>query len=124
VAASLGSVALLLALLGIYGVIAYSVTQRRREIGVRVALGAQRGHVLGLVLRQGFMLAGIGVAIGAFVAFVVTRLLSSLLYGVQPTDAIAFVGAASLLGIAALAASWLPAMRAARVDPVITLRSE
>ena len=124
VAASLGSVALLLALLGIYGVIAFSVTQRRREIGVRVALGAQRGHVLGLVLRQGFMLAGIGVAIGGLVAVVSTRLISSLLYGVQPTDAIAFVGAALLLGLAALAATWFPAMRAARVDPVIALRSD
>jgi predicted permease len=124
VAASLGGVALLLALLGIYGVIAYSVTQRRREIGVRVALGAQRGHVLGLILRQGFVLAGMGIAIGALVAVAATRLLSSLLYGVQPTDAIAFIGPAAMLGLAALVASWLPAMRAARVDPVIALRSD
>ena len=124
VAASLGVVALLLALLGIYGVTAYGVTQRRKEIGVRVALGAQRGHVLGLVLRQGFVLAGIGVSIGTLVGLVATRLLTSLLYGVAATDAFAFVGAGALLGIAALLASWVPAVRAARVDPVIALRSD
>jgi ABC-type antimicrobial peptide transport system permease subunit len=124
VAASLGGVALLLALLGIYGVIAFNVTQRRREIGIRVALGAQRTHVLQLVLRQGLVLAGIGVAIGAITAFALTRLLASLLYGVAPTDAIAFVGAAALLGLAALLASWMPARRAASVDPVIALRME
>jgi predicted permease len=124
VAASLGGVALLLALLGIYGVTAYSVTQRTREIGVRVALGAQRAHVLGLVLKQGVVLAGVGVAIGAVAALGITRLLQSLLYGIAPTDLVAFGGAATLLAAAALAASWVPARRAARVDPVIALRSE
>jgi len=76
------------------------------------------------VLRQGLVLAGIGVAIGAITAFALTRLLASLLYGVAPTDAIAFVGAAALLGLAALLASWMPARRAASVDPVIALRME
>ena len=124
VAACLGGVALLLALLGIYGVTAYSVAQRTREIGVRVALGAQRAHVLGLVLRQGVVLVAIGVAIGAAMAAGATRVLSSLLYGVPPTDLVAFTGAAALLALAAIAASWLPARRAAAVDPVIALRSE
>ena len=123
-AGSLGVVALLLALLGIYGVTAYGVTQRTREIGVRVALGAQRGNVLGLILRQGLKLAGLGVVAGALVAFGVTRLLDSLLFGVPPTDIAAFAGAAALLVLAALAASWFPARRAAAVDPVIALRSE
>ena len=123
-AGSLGTVALLLALLGIYGVTAYGVTQRTREIGVRMALGAPRGNVLGLILRQGLQLAGIGVAVGALVAFGVTRLLGALLYGVPSTDVVAFLGAAMLLVVAAIAASWIPARRAAAVDPVIALRAE
>jgi predicted permease len=124
VAGSLGGVALLLALLGIYGVTAFSVTQRTREIGVRMALGSQRGQVLALILRQGVRLAIIGVAIGAMVGFAVTRLLGALLYGVPATDAAAFVGAAVLLSSAAVIASWLPARRAAGIDPVIALRAE
>ena len=124
VAGSLGVVALFLALLGIYGVTAFSVAQRTREIGVRVALGADRGRVLGMVLRQGLVLAGIGVAIGAVGAFAVTRAISFLLYGLPAVDAIAFGGAAGLLTVAALAASWIPARRAAAVDPVIALRAD
>jgi predicted permease len=124
VAGSLGIVALLLALLGIYGVTAYGVVQRTREIGIRVALGAQRGRVLGLILRQGLLLAGIGVAIGSLAAFGVTRLLRAALVGVPPTDAAAFGGAALLLVVAAVAASWIPARRAAAVDPMVALRSE
>ena len=124
VAGSLGVVALLLALLGIYGVTAYGVVQRYREIGIRVALGAQRGNVVRLILRQGLLLAGVGVVIGAAAALGVTRMLQSLLYGVPPTDAASFGGAAALLIGAALVASWIPARRAAAVDPVIALRSE
>ena len=124
VAGSLGIVALLLALLGIYGVTAYSVVQRTREIGVRVALGAQRGNVIRLIVRQGLLLGGIGVAIGGTLAFGVTRLLRSLLYGVPTTDVLAFGTSALLLIVAALAASWVPAMRAAAVDPVVALRAE
>jgi putative ABC transport system permease protein len=124
VAGSLGSVALLLALLGIYGVVSFSVAQRTREIGVRVALGADATRVLGMVLRQGMVPAGIGVAIGALAAVAVTRLIANLLYGVAPTDALAFGGAAGLLALAALSASWLPARRAAAVDPMTALRSD
>jgi predicted permease len=124
VAGSLGVVALLLALLGIYGVTAFSVAQRTREIGVRMALGAQRGNVLGVVLRQGAVLAGAGVLLGAGAALGVTRLLTSLLYGVPATDVVAFGGAAVLLGAAALAASWIPARRAASLDPVVALRAD
>jgi predicted permease len=124
VAGGLGVVALLLVLLGIYGVTAYAVTQRTREIGVRVALGAQRSHVLTLVLRQGLVLAGIGVVAGALVALAAARLIQGLLYGVGSADVVALGGAATLLALAALVASWIPARRAARLDPVIALRSE
>jgi predicted permease len=123
-AGGLGAVALLLALLGIYGVTAFGVAQRTRELGVRMALGAQRSHVLGLILRHGLMLVGIGVTIGALAAVAATRLIGSLLYGVSPTDVTAFGAAAILLALAALFASWIPARRATRVDPVIALRSD
>ena len=89
-----------------------------------MALGAHRSHVLGLVLGNAVALVGIGVTAGTIVGFGATRLIGSLLYGVQPTDATAFGTAAAMLGFAALAASWIPARRAARVDPVIALRSE
>jgi predicted permease len=124
VSGGLGVVALLLALLGIYGVTAYGVVQRTREIGLRVALGAQRPHVVALVLRQGLGLAGIGVTAGALVALAATRLIRGLLYGVASTDVVALGGSAALLALAALVASWIPARRAARLDPVIALKSE
>lgn len=124
VSAGLGVVALLLALLGIYGVTAFGVAQRTREIGVRVALGARPAQVLGLVLRHGVALAGVGVVCGGIAAVGATRLLRSLLYGVSPADGPAFGVAAGLLLLAAVAASWVPARRAAGVDPVEALRSE
>ena len=124
VSGGLGAVALLLVLVGIYGVTAFSVAQRTREIGVRVALGAQRSHVLALVVRQGLVLVGIGVMLGSLAAFAATRLIRDLLYGVPPTDGVALSAAAALLALAALVASWIPARRAARLDPVIALRSE
>lgn len=124
VSGGLGTVALLLALLGIYGVTAFGVSQRTREIGVRMALGAQRAHVLGLVLRQGVVLAAVGVVVGSLAAFGATRLIANLLYGVPSTDGVAFGGAALALALAAVAASWIPARRAAGVDPIIALRSE
>ena len=117
-----GSAALVLATLGVYSVISYLVSQRRQEIGVRIALGAQRGDVLGLVLRQGGSLALIGIVVGGIGALFVTRLLKGLVYGVSTTDPIAFGAVIALLGAVALLASWLPARRASRVDPMDVLR--
>jgi putative ABC transport system permease protein len=117
-------VALLLAALGLYGVLAYSVTQRKREIGVRVALGAQRGNVLALVIGQGMKLALTGVAIGIIAALGFTRVIHSLLYEVEPADPLTFAAVSLLLVFVALLACWLPARRAARVDPMEALRCE
>jgi len=119
-----GSMALALGLLGIYGVIAYVVAQRSREIGIRLALGAQPREVRTLFLRYGLTLAGFGVAIGLVAALGVTRLLSSLLVGVAPTDPAAYAVALSVILGAAALASWLPARRAAAIDPVETLKAE
>ena len=124
VAGSLGIVALLLAVLGIYGVTAFGVAQRTREIGIRIALGAQRERVLRLVLRQGVLLAGIGIVAGLALALAVTRLLERMLYGVPGTDFVALGAATLALVGAALVASWIPARRAAGVDPMVALRSE
>jgi predicted permease len=114
--------ALLLGGVGIYGVTAYSVAQRSREIGVRMALGAQRGDVARLVLRQGLALAGVGVVVGLAAALGLTRLMSALLYGVAPLDPATFAAGGVGAALLALAASWFPARRAARVDPVETLQ--
>ncbi|HEX7049880.1 MAG TPA: ABC transporter permease [Longimicrobiales bacterium] len=116
--------ALILGAVGIYGVIAYAVSQRIHEIGIRMALGARAGDVLGMVVRQGAALAMIGIAVGLLAAFATTRLLAGLLYGVGATDAATFLAVPLLLGAVALAASWIPARRAARVDPVVALRNE
>jgi len=116
--------ALLLASVGIYGVLAYSVSQRTREIGIRIALGATGGNVARLVLRQGLLLATCGVAIGAAAAFALTRWMESLIYGVSPTDPVTFSSVAALLVAIALFASYVPARRAVRVDPMQSLRAE
>ena len=116
--------ALLLAVVGIYGLLAYSVAQRRREIGVRVALGASRGNVFRLVVGDGMRLVGLGVLIGAAGALAVTRLLSTLLYDVKPTDPLTFGSVVVALALAALAACSVPARRAAAIDPMLSLRSE
>jgi ABC-type antimicrobial peptide transport system permease subunit len=119
-----GGVALALAAVGLYGVVSYSVTQRRREIGIRSALGAGPRRLVAMVLRQGAVLAALGAALGIGVALGTTRAIGSVLYEVEPLDTVSFALAVTVLGAAALLASWLPARRAARVDPIVALRSE
>jgi putative ABC transport system permease protein len=117
-------VAMVLAAIGIYGVISYSVTQRTREIGIRMALGAQKTQMLGMVLRQSLTLVVVGIAIGFLVALGATRVMTTLLYGVGANDFSTYAIVIALLGAAALLASYVPARRAMKVDPMVALRYE
>jgi ABC-type antimicrobial peptide transport system permease subunit len=116
--------ALLLATVGVYGVISYLVSQSRHDIGVRIALGAQPGNILGMVVRQGMTLAGIGIVAGLIGAFALTRVMESLLFGISANDAVTFCAVAAILAAAAFAASVIPARRATRVNPMAVLREE
>ena len=119
-----GSMALALGIIGIYGVIAYVVSQRTREIGIRMALGAQRRQVRTMFLRQGLALSGVGLGVGLVAALALTRLMSSLLFGIEPTDVVTYVAAIGVILAAAALASYLPARRASAIDPVETLKAE
>jgi len=117
-------IAMVLAALGIYGVMAYSVAERTHEVGIRMALGAQQSDLLGLIVKNGLMLTLIGVAIGLAIAFALTRLMTTLLFGVTPTDAITFASVSAFLILVALIACYIPARRATKVDPLVALRYE
>jgi putative ABC transport system permease protein len=119
-----GLLGLVLASVGVYGVVSYSVSQRTQEIGIRTALGAQRSHVLGMILKQGMSMALIGSAVGIVLSFVLFRALSSMLYGVKSTDFITLGAVSATLLSVTFVASYVPAVRAARVDPVVALRQQ
>jgi ABC-type antimicrobial peptide transport system permease subunit len=116
--------ALLLSAIGIYGLMHFFVVQRTKEIGVRMALGARQVNVLALVFRQGLTLAAVGIAVGILGAFALTHLLSTLLYSVTPTDPVTFATAPAILFVVAALACWIPARRAARIDPMLALRHD
>ncbi|MGH6913973.1 MAG: ABC transporter permease [Geminicoccales bacterium] len=119
-----GALAIVLALVGVHGVLSYTVAQRTHEMGIRLALGASRAEVLGMVLRQGMGLAGLGIALGILGALAATRLLAGLLFGVSATDAATFIGVSFAVATVAFIASWLPARRVTRVSPMTALRTD
>jgi putative ABC transport system permease protein len=116
--------ALVIATVGIYGVVSYSVARRTKEFGLRMALGAQGGDVLRIVMRQGALMIFIGLVAGLIIALLLTRLMASVLFAIAPTDAATFASVAAVLAVVALAACYVPARRATRVDPMHTLRYE
>jgi putative ABC transport system permease protein len=118
------ALAAMLAAIGVYGVLTYTVIQRTQEIGVRMAIGAQRGAVLALVLRKGLVLTSIGLTIGLIGAGIATRALQGMLFGITPLDPATYVVVSLLFGLAAVFAAYLPARRATKVDALVALRSE
>jgi ABC-type antimicrobial peptide transport system permease subunit len=121
---SFGALAIILAIVGVYGVLSYSVSQRTQEFGVRMALGASPQDVRRMMIRQGMALAAWGIGLGALGAVAVTRIIGSLLYNVTPTDPVSFGGVIALMLAVAAAAAYLPARRATMVDPMVALRAE
>jgi putative ABC transport system permease protein len=119
-----GGLAVLLATVGLYGVISYTVARRTNEIGIRIALGAGRNNVMGLILRETAMLLAVGLGAGVLIALMAGRAAATLLFGLQPNDPVTFVGAGVVLALVAVGASYVPARRAARVDPMVALRHE
>ena len=120
----LGALGLVLALVGIYGVVSFAATQRTQEIGVRMALGAQRSDIMRLVVGHGLQLIAIGIAIGLTASLGLSRLLANLLFGISSTDPTTFVAVPLILGAMAIVASYIPAFRATRLDPSVALRNE
>jgi ABC-type antimicrobial peptide transport system permease subunit len=118
------AIAMIMAALGVFGVLSYTVTQRTRELGIRLALGAAPGAVRRMVVSQGLGLVAAGLAIGLAGSFALTRVMGGLLYGVAPTDPLTFATVGVLLALVAVAASYLPARRATRIDPILALRAE
>jgi ABC-type antimicrobial peptide transport system permease subunit len=121
---ALGLLGLALALVGVYGVVSYAASQRTQEIGVRMALGANRGQIMRLVLGRGLVLIAAGIVVGVVCALSVSHLMANLLFNVSPSDPATFVGVSLLLGTMALAASYVPAFRATRIEPAIALRGD
>jgi putative ABC transport system permease protein len=117
-------VSLLLAVIGVYGVMSYTVAQHTREIGIRMALGAQPHTILKLIVGRGLVLVSAGAAVGVLASFVLTRFIENMLFGVTPTDPLTFVAIVALLGLVALLACLIPAQRAMRVDPIVVLRHQ
>jgi len=121
---ALGLLGLALALVGVYGVVSYAASQRTQEIGLRMALGASRAEIMRLVLGRGLVLVVAGVGVGIACALSVTHLVASLLFSVSPVDPVTFIGVPLTLGVMALAASYIPALRATRIDPAVALRGD